>query len=234
MHNKLLAFLCSLALASGLSGICTIAAADFNGAWSGSWSSSQSVATGGLQVTITQTGSSITGRLSVFNATPCGLPIQNVALTGTVTGPAAVIFDAQTNDPCSGELNRLSFTNGILSGNTITGNYLVEYDDFGWVYWDDGTYRLDRICCTINASAGSGGSITPSGAVTLTPGASQTFGFAANSGYTLTDVAVDGISQGAIPSYNFTNVQADHTISATFTQTASGALPFLDLLLKKK
>ena len=49
-------------------------------------------------------------------------------------------------------------------------------------------------------------------------GSSQTFTIAANTGYHVTGVLVDGVSVGAISSYTFSNVQAAHTISASFTQ----------------
>jgi PKD repeat protein len=70
---------------------------------------------------------------------------------------------------------------------------------------------------TITASAGTGGSISPSGSVTVNNGANQTFTIAANTGYRIADVKVDNVSQGTISSYTFTNVTANHTISATFT-----------------
>ncbi len=69
---------------------------------------------------------------------------------------------------------------------------------------------------TISATAGAGGGITPSGAVTVNYGGSQTFNITINSGYHIADVVVDGVSQGTIPSYTFTNVTAGHTISVTF------------------
>ena len=47
-------------------------------------------------------------------------------------------------------------------------------------------------------------------------GGSQTFTIAANTGYQISSVTVDGVSQGAISSYTFSNVTAAHTISATF------------------
>ncbi|HVU32792.1 MAG TPA: hypothetical protein VHE61_05120, partial [Opitutaceae bacterium] len=70
---------------------------------------------------------------------------------------------------------------------------------------------------TITASAGSGGAISPTGAVTVNQGASQAFTLAANAGYSLTAVTVDGTNVGAVGSYTFSNVQANHTISAVFT-----------------
>jgi parallel beta-helix repeat protein len=69
---------------------------------------------------------------------------------------------------------------------------------------------------TITASAGSNGSISPTGAVTVGQGANQAFTITPNSGYAISAVTVDGTSVGAVSSYTFTNVQANHTISATF------------------
>ena len=70
---------------------------------------------------------------------------------------------------------------------------------------------------TITASAGAGGSISPSGAVVLNYGASQTFTITPNTGYAIANVVMDGISLGAISSVTFNNVTANHTISATFS-----------------
>lgn len=68
----------------------------------------------------------------------------------------------------------------------------------------------------IKATAGSNGSISPSGEVSVTSGADQTFAIAADSGYEIDDVLVDGASQGAVTSYTFSVVGAHHTITATF------------------
>ncbi len=70
---------------------------------------------------------------------------------------------------------------------------------------------------TITATAGSGGSISPSGSATVNHGANQTFTITANSGYSIANVLVDGTSVGAVSTYTFTNVTATHTISASFT-----------------
>jgi len=68
----------------------------------------------------------------------------------------------------------------------------------------------------ITASAGSGGSISPSGTVTVNSQANQTFTITPTSGYTVSSVMVDGTSAGAVTTYTFTNVTQSHTISATF------------------
>ena len=69
---------------------------------------------------------------------------------------------------------------------------------------------------TITASATAGGTITPSGAVAVAQGATQTFAVAPTAGYTLSGVTVDGASVGTPTSYSFYNVQAAHTIRAAF------------------
>ena len=78
---------------------------------------------------------------------------------------------------------------------------------------------------TITASAGAGGTITPSGAVAVNAGASQAFTIAANAGFTILAVTVDGASVGAVTSYTFTNVQAAHTIAASFTSSSNTGWP---------
>ena len=68
----------------------------------------------------------------------------------------------------------------------------------------------------ITASAGTGGTITPSGAIIVAQGGSQAFTIAADSGYKIKDVKVDGASVGAVAIYDFNNVTTPHTIAAEF------------------
>jgi len=74
----------------------------------------------------------------------------------------------------------------------------------------------DAATFTITASAGSGGSISPSGAVNVTQGANQSFTITPASCHHIADVLVDGGSIGAVAGHTFTNVQANHTIAASF------------------
>lgn len=83
---------------------------------------------------------------------------------------------------------------------------------------------FSQIVYTIAASAGSGGSISPSGSVQVAAGGNQSFVIAANSGYAISQVTVDGQNQGAISSYAFSNVQAAHTISASFAQSGQSTI----------
>ena len=70
----------------------------------------------------------------------------------------------------------------------------------------------------IVASAGTGGTIAPSGNVTVISGDDQAFTITPEGGYIIEDVRVDGTSQGALTSYTFTNVTEDHSIAAFFAR----------------
>ena len=71
---------------------------------------------------------------------------------------------------------------------------------------------------TITATAGANGSITPSGAVGVAAGGSQTFTISPSSGYVIDTFKVDGLEVTATTSYTFSDVKANHTIEVTFKQ----------------
>jgi hypothetical protein len=75
---------------------------------------------------------------------------------------------------------------------------------------------------TISASAGPGGSISPSGAVPVAPGASLGFTITPAAGCQILAVTVDGAAKGAVASYTFSNVSANHAISAAFAASTAG------------
>ena len=76
------------------------------------------------------------------------------------------------------------------------------------------TFAIDIF--TLVASAGSHGSIDPSGAVAVPYGGSQGFTLAGATGYHLDSLYVDGASVAPVSPFILTDVQADHTIHATF------------------
>src|SRR5205085_520618 len=96
-----------------------------------------------------------------------------------------------------GAVSSYSFIN-VQAGHTIAASFALN------------TY-------TIAASAGAGGSISPSGNVSVNCGANQAFSITPSAGYVIADVLVDASSVGAVGSYTFNNVQAGHTIAASFT-----------------
>ena len=69
---------------------------------------------------------------------------------------------------------------------------------------------------TIKATAGAGGSISPSGNVSVREGADQTFTITPDKGYAVANVKIDGKSIGAVKSYTFENVSRTHTIEVIF------------------
>ena len=117
----------------------------------------------------------------------------------------------------------------------LTLNALPEPDDQPGSGGGSGGGSSTASRYTITASAGQGGSITPSGSVRVDRGEAQTFTIAADEGYEIADVLVDGESVGAVGSYTFENVRARHTIQARFQVSqedetpSSGRAPFTDV-----
>ena len=106
------------------------------------------------------------------------------------------IFDVLIDGFSVGAINSYTFNN-VIANHTISANFEIN------------TY-------TINTSAGTGGSINPSGIINMNYGSNQTFNIMPNANYYILDVLVDSISVGAVNNYTFNNVTANHTISATF------------------
>src|SRR5439155_11470343 len=107
------------------------------------------------------------------------------------------VVDVKVDGVSQGPVTTYTFTN-IQANHTI-----------------DATFAIDTY--TIVATAGSGGSISPPGTSTVNAGDNITYTITPNSGFNIQDVTVDGVSQGAIASYTFSNVHANHTIDATFS-----------------
>ena len=83
-----------------------------------------------------------------------------------------------------------------------------------WTYTGGGSSGYSYY--TIKATAGAGGSISPSGNVSVREGRDQTFTITPDTGYTVSDVRIDGNSVGAVESYTFENVGRTHTIEVIF------------------
>jgi len=146
-------------------------------------------------VAVTNTG----GGTLAFSATglPAGLSIN--ATTGVISGTPA--WDTNLSSPYNVTVQ------AAAGGNVATKTYpLVIIKKY-----------------VINASAGSGGTITPSGAVNVLRNSSQTFTFKANSGYKISSVTVDGVNKGALSSYTFSNIIDPHTISVKFSSTSGSS-----------
>ncbi|MCB9497669.1 MAG: hypothetical protein H6686_12355 [Fibrobacteria bacterium] len=112
------------------------------------------------------------------------------------------ILDVTVDGVSQGAVSTVSLTN-VVANHTVSASFspIPSY--------------------TITASAGVGGTITPSGEITVIEGGSASFEIAASSGYTILDVTVDGVSQGAVSTVSLTNVVANHTVSAIFSPIPS-------------
>lgn len=134
---------------------------------------------------------------------------KGASRTFTITPNAGYSIQDVTVDGASvGAVATYAFTN-VTAPHIIAATFMVTPPD---------TY-------TITATAGANGGISPSGAVTVNKGASQSFTITPNTGYAVQDVLVDGVSQGAIGTYTFTNVTTGpHTITASFTPACGGIM----------
>jgi len=71
---------------------------------------------------------------------------------------------------------------------------------------------------TITAVAGSNGSVSPSGITTVNAGSNQVYTVTADSGFEVNQVLADGAAVSLVAGqYTFTNVNANHNISASFS-----------------
>ncbi|WP_442872100.1 S-layer homology domain-containing protein [Agathobaculum sp. NTUH-O15-33] len=84
---------------------------------------------------------------------------------------------------------------------------------------------------TLTATAGGGGKIAPSGKVRVSRNSDKTFTVTPGDGYEIADVLVDGKSVGAVDSYTFERVRANHTIAASFQAEGQRPVwyPFADV-----
>jgi len=69
---------------------------------------------------------------------------------------------------------------------------------------------------TVSASAGQGGSVTPSGNTTVNYGSQVTINITPATGYRISQVLIDNIASGALTTYTFSNISTNHFLSASF------------------
>lgn len=74
----------------------------------------------------------------------------------------------------------------------------------------------------ITATAGPGGTIQPAGKIRVPSGGSRTFTIRPETGCTIREVLVDGESVGAVGTYTFSSIRADHTLEAFFDTDTGG------------
>lgn len=161
------------------------------------------------------------GVVCTFSLAPSSASFSPLSGSGniTVTAPAGCNWTSSTPP----------IWISVTSGATGTGNGMFKYSVAANTATSSRTAALTiagqvltvtqngQQSSTITASATSGGKISPAGTVQVTYGSNQTFSISRYPGYIIADVKVDGVSVGKVTSYTFSNVTANHTITASFS-----------------
>ena len=169
--------------------------------------------------------------LMIKPATPTGEPnYTKITTSGKTLKDAALTTKGSTLNPSDGKLEwvddkgeplpddttvkanttyKWRFTPDDDNYTTLTGEVELYHKSSSGGGWYDSYY-------TIKATAGAGGSISPSGNVSVREGRDQTFTITPDKGYAVSNVKIDGKSIGAVKSYTFENVRRTHTIEVIF------------------
>ena len=177
--------------------------------------------------------------LMIKPATPTGEPnYTKITTSGKTLKDAALTIEGSTLNPSDGKLEWVDDKGNVLPDSTrieanttyrwrftptgtnyatLTGKIeLYHESSSGGGGWYDSYY-------TIEATAGTGGSISPSGNISVREGADQTFTITPDKGYAVANVKIDGESIGAVKSYTFENVSKAHAIEVIFVKGTASA-----------
>ena len=169
--------------------------------------------------------------LMIKLATPTGEPnYTKITTSGKTLKDAALTTKGSTLNPSDGKLEWVDDKGNVLPDSTrveanttykwhftptdtnyttLTGEVELYHKSSSGGGWYDSYY-------TIKATAGAGGSISPSGNVSVREGRDQPFTITPDKGYAVANVKIDGKSIGAVKSYTFENVSRTHTIEVVF------------------
>jgi len=176
--------------------------------------------------------------LMIKPATPTGEPkYTKITTSGKTLKDVTLTIEGSTLNPSDGKLEwvddkgeplpddttvkanttyKWRFTPDDDNYTTLTGEVELYHKSSSGGGWYDSYY-------TIKATAGAGGSISPSGNVSVHEGGDQTFTITPDKGYAVANVKIDGKSIGAVKSYTFENVSSPHTIEAIFVKGTASA-----------
>ena len=176
--------------------------------------------------------------LMINPATPTGEPkYTKITTSGKTLKDVTLTIEGSTLNPSDGKLEwvddkgeplpddttvkanttyKWRFTPDDDNYTTLTGEVELYHKSSRGGGWYDSYY-------TIKATAGAGGSISPSGNVSVREGGDQTFTITPDKGYAVSNVKIDGKRIGAVKSYTFENVRRTHTIEVIFVKGTASA-----------
>ena len=152
------------------------------------------------QYTITYdlAGGTVEGNPNTYTIETVDFTLKNPTKSGyTFTGWSGTGLDGENN-------MTVTIPTGSTGNRAYTAHWRYNGSGHSYSYY------------TIKATAGAGGSISPSGNVSVREGRDQTFTITPDKGYAVSNVKIDGKSIGAVKSYTFENVRRNHAIEVIF------------------
>lgn len=149
-------------------------------------------------ITYNLVGGTVEGNPNTYTIETKAFTLKNPIKSGyTFTGWSGTGLDGENN-------MTVTIPTGSTGNRIYTAHWRYNGSGHSYSYY------------TIKATAGAGGSISPSGNVSVREGRDQTFTITPDKGYAVANVKIDGKSIGAVKSYTFENVRRTHTIEVIF------------------
>ena len=149
-------------------------------------------------ITYNLAGGTAEGNPSTYTIETKAFTLKNPTKSGyTFTGWSGTGLDGENN-------MTVTIPTGSTGNRIYTAHWRYNGSGHSYSYY------------TIKATAGTGGSISPSGNVSVREGRDRTFTITPDKGYAISNVKIDGKSIGAVKSYTFENVSRTHTIEVIF------------------
>ena len=151
-------------------------------------------------ITYNLAGGTAEGNPNTYTIETVAFTLKNPTKSGyTFTGWSGTGLDGENN-------MTVTIPTGSTGNRTYTAHWRYNGSGHSYSYY------------TIKATAGTGGSISPSGNVSVREGRDRTFTITPDKGYAVANVKIDGKSIGAVKSYTFKNVRRNHAIEVIFTK----------------
>lgn len=149
-------------------------------------------------ITYNLAGGTAEGNPSTYTIETKAFTLKNPTKSGyTFTGWSGTGLDGENN-------MTVTIPTGSTGNRIYTAHWRYNGSGHSYSYY------------TIKATAGAGGSISPSGNVSVREGRARTFTITPDKGYAISNVKIDGKSIGAVKSYTFENVRRNHAIEVIF------------------